>query len=208
MSNKFITTLNRIEANHPCADVWQTLLAYLGKTAPDDEPLSLLTILESNGLMDAIWALSAVDDVEKEAILLACDFAGHVLPLWEAKYPNDTRPAEAIRAAQILANGPASSDDKNNAWAAAATAAATAVDAAVDADVAWAAWAAADAAAAWAAARAAWASDADAARAASAARRTASAAQWAPNDDDARAAEQNWQRQKFIAMCNGCYEEA
>ena len=49
------TTLNKIRKHSPCADGWQKLLTSLGKTKADDEPLSLLTILDSNGLDDAIW---------------------------------------------------------------------------------------------------------------------------------------------------------
>jgi hypothetical protein len=52
-----MTTLNAIRANSPCIGGWVTLLAYLGKTTADDEPLSLLTVLESNGLNDAVWCL-------------------------------------------------------------------------------------------------------------------------------------------------------
>lgn len=55
------TTLNAIHQHLPCANGWDTLLTYLNKTGPDDEPLPLVTILDSNGLDDALWALRAVD---------------------------------------------------------------------------------------------------------------------------------------------------
>lgn len=55
------TTLNAIREHSPCADGWANLLAHLGKTGPDDEPLPLVTILDSNGFDDALWALRAVD---------------------------------------------------------------------------------------------------------------------------------------------------
>ena len=51
------TTLEEIRACDPCEDGWAQLLSYLGKASADDEPLDLLTILESNGLDDAIWCL-------------------------------------------------------------------------------------------------------------------------------------------------------
>jgi chemotaxis protein histidine kinase CheA len=51
------TTLNAIRSYRPCVTGWAKLLAYLGKTTADDEPLSLLTVLESNGLDDAVWCL-------------------------------------------------------------------------------------------------------------------------------------------------------
>ena len=56
------TTLNRIRDASPCADGWRKLLEGLGKTEADDEPLSLVTILDINGLNDAIWALRCIDD--------------------------------------------------------------------------------------------------------------------------------------------------
>ena len=51
------TTLNTIRSHGPCESGWRKLLAHLGKTKPDDEPLSLCTILESNGTRDALWCL-------------------------------------------------------------------------------------------------------------------------------------------------------
>lgn len=53
------TTLNAIRAHNPCADGWKKLLAHLGKTQPDDEPLPFATILDSNGLSDALWCCRA-----------------------------------------------------------------------------------------------------------------------------------------------------
>ena len=52
-----MTTLNQIRSHSPCTLGWAKLLKHLGKTSADDEPLSLLTILDSNGLDDAIWCL-------------------------------------------------------------------------------------------------------------------------------------------------------
>jgi hypothetical protein len=51
------TTLNQIRSHSPCLEGWTKLLKHLGKTTAGDEPLSLLTILTSNGLDDAIWCL-------------------------------------------------------------------------------------------------------------------------------------------------------
>ncbi|MCA6423836.1 MAG: hypothetical protein IM568_13640, partial [Flavobacterium sp.] len=49
------TTLNKIKAHSPCKDGWDKLLNHLGKTHADDEPLSIATILQSNGIKDALW---------------------------------------------------------------------------------------------------------------------------------------------------------
>jgi len=51
------TTLNEIRKYGPCESGWSKLLTYLNKTKADDEPLSFITILESNGIMDASWCL-------------------------------------------------------------------------------------------------------------------------------------------------------
>lgn len=69
-------TLNDIRKHLPCPDGWAKLLKHLGKTKPDDEHLSLETILKSNGLDDAVWCLRALPETMSAAIrLLAYDFA-------------------------------------------------------------------------------------------------------------------------------------
>ncbi len=148
------TTLNKIKAHSPCEDGWHKLLNYLGKTQADDEPLSIATILQSNGIKDAVWALRAVAGKDKEIRLFAADCAESVLHIYENKYPNDDRPRKAIQAARDYANGVIGKDE---------------LDAALDAAraAAWdAAWAAAWDAALDAALAAAWAAAWDAARAA------------------------------------------
>ena len=80
----FKVTLNRIRAHSPCESGWVKLLNHLGKTRADDKQLSLLTVLESNGLDDALWCLRAVDGHEKEIRRFACDCALDVIHLWDA----------------------------------------------------------------------------------------------------------------------------
>jgi hypothetical protein len=64
----YYTTLNKIRQHSPCKDGWGKLLRSLGKTEADDEPLSLITILDSNGLDDALWCLRAwIDGAERYA---------------------------------------------------------------------------------------------------------------------------------------------
>jgi len=65
------TTLKKIRAQGPCADGWAKLLRHLGKTQADDEPLALTTILDINGLDDALWCLRACDGIDREARLYA-----------------------------------------------------------------------------------------------------------------------------------------
>jgi hypothetical protein len=170
------TTLNKIRENEPCADGWEQLLRTLGKTKADDEPLSLITILDSNGLDDALWCLRAVDGYEKEMRLYAVWCARQVQHLM-----TDKRSLDALDVAERFAYGEATKDEladaEDAAWAAArsvardtAWAAAWAATRAVAWDAAWAA-----ARAAWAAARAAWDAAGDAAGDAWDAARNASA---------------------------------
>ena len=60
------TTLNKIRELSPCKNEWEKLLNTLGKIKADDEELSLLTILNSNGIEDAIWCFRAVDGHDAE----------------------------------------------------------------------------------------------------------------------------------------------
>ncbi len=139
------TTLNQIRAKGPCTSGWVKLLAHLGKTKADDEPLSIITILDSNGLDDALWCLRAVEGHDKEIRLYAVWCARQVQHLI-----TDPRSLAALDVAERYANGDATKDELDAAaraayaYAAAAAAAADADAAAADAD---AAYAAADAAA-------------------------------------------------------------
>ena len=161
------TTLSRIRDEEPCKDGWAKLLAHLGKTAADDEPLDLLTVLDSNGLDDALWVLSCAMPEDRLARHFQAWCAEQVLPIFEAELPGDMRIRNQIA---MLRNDAASDAERaaasDAAWAAARAAArAAASDAASDAARA-AAWADAWAAARDAACAAAWDAARDAARAA------------------------------------------
>ena len=171
------TTLNQIRAKSPCQSGWTKLLAYLGKTKADDEPISIATILDSNGLDNALWCLQAVKGRDREIRLFGVWCARQVQHLM-----TDPRSIAALDVSERFANCNATQEELDAAWADASDAAwAAASDAASDArdasDAAWAAWAASDAA------RDA-ASDAasDAAWAASDAARDASDAAWADQE--------------------------
>jgi len=186
------TTLNKIRAHSPCTSGWAQLLAHLGKTKADNEPLSIITILESNGLDDALWCLRAVEGHDREIRLLAVQFARaaqHLNPdprvsacldvvekFAQGEAPAAARAAArdaagAASAAAWAASGAASGAARPAAWAASGAAAEAAAGAA-----AMAAAEAAAGAAAWAAAEAA---AVDAARAAA---RDARAAAWADQE--------------------------
>lgn len=65
------TTLEQIKASSPCGYGWEKLLTSLGKTKADNEPVSLLYILNSNGLADALWALRCSDASQRDMRLYA-----------------------------------------------------------------------------------------------------------------------------------------
>lgn len=144
---KFMTTLNEIRACSPCSDGWGKLLNTLRKTKADDEPLSMLVILDSNGLDDALWCARAFKGHDRDFRLFA---------VWAARQVQhrmtDPRSLNTLDVAEQFANGLC-----DDAAGAAAVAAAWAV--------AWDAARAAAGAAAGAAARAvAWDAAWDAAR--------------------------------------------
>lgn len=157
------TTLNAIRAHGPCADGWSKLLAHLGKTKADDEPLPLLTILDSNGLDDALWCMRAMPEHDKHWRLYAVWCARQVQHLM-----TDQGSISALDVAERHARGDATDAELSDAWADAVAARDAAMNAAGDASDAWAASdaamnAAGDAGAAWAATMNA-AGDAQAAR--------------------------------------------
>ena len=171
------TTLAHIRAAKPCEEGWRKLLGSLGKTGADDEALALLTVLDSNGLDDALWVLSYAMPDDRLARHFQAWCAEQVLHLFEAERPDDTRVRDQIA---MLRNDEAD-----------AAARAAARDAARDAawDAAWYAARAAARAAAWDAARAAaWAAARDAAWAAArdAARDAAWDAAWAAQERQLR----------------------
>ncbi len=146
------TTLSRIRDGEPCKNGWAKLLAHLGKTAADDEPLDLLTVLDSNGFDDAMWVLSYAMPDNRLARHFQAWCAEQVLPIFEAAYPGDMRVRDQIA---MLRNDAASDAERDAASGATSDAESDAAMAA-----AMAAWAAARDA--WAAARDAWAAARDA----------------------------------------------
>lgn len=94
------TTLNQIRKHSPCTHGWTKLLKNLRKTKGDDEPLAITTILDNNGLDDAIWCLRAVDGHLREIRLFAVDCARSVQHLM-----TDARNITALDVAERHANG-------------------------------------------------------------------------------------------------------
>jgi len=141
----------------------------------------------------------------KIARLFACDCAERVLPLFEARFPDDKRPRNAIETARRFVNRVTARDRLAAAWDAAQAAAWAAWAAARAA--AWAAWTARAAAgeAAWDARAAAWAAGAAGAAARAAGAAGAAEAAWtawtaaqAAAGEAAGDAERRWQTKRLF----------
>lgn len=94
------TTLNKIREYEPCTSGWIKLLKHLGKTESDDEPLSLVTILDSNGFDHTLWCTRAVKGYDKEIRLFGVWCARQVQHLM-----SDPRSLIALDVAEQYANG-------------------------------------------------------------------------------------------------------
>jgi len=112
------TTLNKILEYVSCDGGWEKLLKHLGKTQADDEPLSIATIIDSNGLDDSLWCLRAVDGHDKEIRIFAVWCARQVQHLMK-----DKRSIAALDIAELFANGEATADELGAAYDAAYAAA-------------------------------------------------------------------------------------
>jgi len=108
------TTLENIRKHQPCSKGWARLLAYLGKTGADNDPLPYKTILESNGLEDALWCCRAEPQYSKEWRLFAIWCSRQVEHLM-----TDTRSRFALDVAERHANGEATDEELADAAAAA-----------------------------------------------------------------------------------------
>ena len=79
------TTLRLIREHGPCAGGWKKLCKSLGGQSKYglDTPITLLQILDSNGLDDALWCLRACPDSEAFSRAVARWCALQVAHLWD-----------------------------------------------------------------------------------------------------------------------------
>ena len=121
------TTFAELHKSGACVSGYKKLAAYLGgiEKYGKTTPIDLLTILESNGIVDCIWALRAAVEPDRDKIsrLFACDCAESVLPIFESGKPDDPRPRKAIQAARYYAVGLITAQERDAARAAAGAAA-------------------------------------------------------------------------------------
>jgi len=103
------TTFKLLRKHNACKDRYTVLREAL--TRGDDEPITLIEILDSNGLADALWALRAVPDEQaaerdKLARLFACQCVRQVWHLL-----TDERSRAVIDVAERFAVGAATQDE-------------------------------------------------------------------------------------------------
>ena len=117
------TTLKDIRAKSPCEDGWEKLLKHLGKSGAeaktDETPIAVITVLESNGMKDALWVFDKCIN-SHICRLFAADCAESALHIFEKERPDDKRPRRAI---EVARNPNATSEERDaagaDAWAAA-----------------------------------------------------------------------------------------
>ena len=107
------TTLNAIRAHSPCKPSWEKLLAGLGKTKADDEPLPLLQILDILNLDDVLLVLQITKCDDRLSRHFGAWCAEQVLHLFETAMPGDMRPRQAI---ECTRNDIATQEDRAAAW--------------------------------------------------------------------------------------------
>jgi hypothetical protein len=100
------TTLNKIRDNLPCTSGWEKLLRSLNKTKADDEPISIVQIIDSNGLDDALWCFRAVIGHDREIRQYMVWCARQVQHLM-----TDPRSLNALDVAERFANGLATQEE-------------------------------------------------------------------------------------------------
>ena len=89
------TTLNRLKATGACREGYAHLVQSLGGAGFDhDAPISLLTILESNGVRDTLWCLQKSGVTEQDAAPALAEYERMTAPAW-AEYERVTDPALA-----------------------------------------------------------------------------------------------------------------
>lgn len=107
------TTFNKLKNAYACSTRYRHLAKALGGITKygADTPISLETILDINGLEDAVWALRACVGHGRISRLFACRCAEEVLPIYETYYPKDKRPRTAIEVARLFADNQATREE-------------------------------------------------------------------------------------------------
>ncbi len=134
------TTLKLLRRFGACGQItpggsYNKLRASLPADLTDDAPISLLHVLESSGIEDAIWALRAtVEPTGKDmAAEMAVRAAERVQCIFDKRFPNDGRARECNEATRAYGRGEITLEVLREKRSAAAAAATTTAAAAADA---------------------------------------------------------------------------
>jgi len=133
---KFEVTLKQLRENKACVSGYNKVVSALKGIEYDcnketyirfkyDAPISLISIVETNGLYDALWCLRCNQEWDRDSRLFAVWCARQVQHLMK-----DERSINALNVAENFANGLAAQEELSTAWAAEWAAA---MDAAIDA---------------------------------------------------------------------------
>ena len=94
------TTLQLCKDNSACVTGYEKLLKHVGIDYPKDKKISILTILESNSLDDALWALQYASVGDNKIFLMKFGVwcAEQCYQYWENEFPEDNRVKMCIEA--------------------------------------------------------------------------------------------------------------
>jgi len=98
------TTREELKKYNVCKSSFEKLISAI-PNYDNAVKISILQIIELNGIADAIWSLRAIigkKKKEKISIEFAIACAGHVLSLYKLKHPDDNRPGHAIETAKTV----------------------------------------------------------------------------------------------------------
>lgn len=101
MTDEITTTLNDIKQKCKFSDQdedWNKLLKHLGKDKPDDEPLKISTILESNDIDFVLYCLRALPKKHYGALInFTIEFIEDILNVLANKYSNKDQLTNSIK---------------------------------------------------------------------------------------------------------------
>lgn len=104
---KLTTSLSKLRECGFDASARCKLAETLGSECDENSPINMLTILDTNGVDEMLWALGSIDTPESRnlACRLSVKFAEEALPVYERLKPNDSRPRDALEATTAYLEG-------------------------------------------------------------------------------------------------------
>ena len=106
---KYAVTANQLRAHDPCPEGLALLETISAELSLDpDQPVDFNTVLDRGGFRYAVWALRTQPAELSQRVSIR--FAKLTLPVWEAQYPDDRRPRQAIEAATACVADPSAAN--------------------------------------------------------------------------------------------------